>query len=141
MNTDVETVAPTDAVLDAREKTSFRRIHHLVVIDGQRIAGVVSSRDLKGVPGDTPIYSVMSRNAVVAAPKTTVREAANLLRGHIIGCLPVVEHGKLVGIVTITDLLDLVGRGFEKPIAAAKRWTLRHRGPRVVKQKRARVKR
>ena len=36
----------------------------------------------------------------------------------------------LIGIVTTTDLLDLIGRGVERPVAHAKRWTLKHRGPR-----------
>jgi acetoin utilization protein AcuB len=94
---------------------SFHRIHHLVVLDGKWIAGVVSSRDLKGAGDDTPIEEVMNPIAVVAHPETKLREAANLLRGHIIGCLPVVEGSKLVGIVTITDLLTLIGKGAERP--------------------------
>jgi hypothetical protein len=62
------------------------------------------------------------------------------MRGHIIGCLPVIERGKVAGIGTLTDLLDLLGRGVQKPVAMGKRWTLKHRGPRTVQQRRARVK-
>jgi len=60
----------------------------------------------------------------------TLRQAANLLRGRTIGCLPVVEGGELVGILTTTDLLELIGRGAEKPVAKGKRWVLKGRGPR-----------
>jgi hypothetical protein len=42
----------------------------------------------------------------------------------------VVDRGKLVGIVTISDLLELIGRGAEKPVTRNTRWTLRDRGPR-----------
>jgi CBS domain-containing protein len=103
MSTDVETVAPDDTVATARDKMSFHRIHHLVVVDGESITGVVSSRDLEGADDDAPIEQVMNPIAVVAHPETKLREAASLLRAHIIGCLPVVEGSRLVGIVTITD--------------------------------------
>jgi acetoin utilization protein AcuB len=72
----------------------------------------------------------MTSNLATATPSMTVRQAANLLRGRTIGCLPVLEGGKPVGIVTTTDLLDLIGRGAERPIARSIRWTLRGRGVR-----------
>ena len=52
---------------------------------------------------------------VSVGPATTLRQAANLMRGHTIGCLLVVEKGKLVGLVTTTDLLDQLGRGATRP--------------------------
>ena len=58
-----------------------------------------------------------------------VRQAANLLRGRTIGCLPVLEDGKLVGILTTTDLLEQIGRGSDRP-AKGKRWVMKGRGPR-----------
>jgi hypothetical protein len=51
-------------------------------------------------------------------------------RGRSICCLPVVEKDRLVGIVTTTDLLDLIGRGAERPIPKTRRWVLKDRGPR-----------
>jgi CBS-domain-containing membrane protein len=57
-----------------------------------------------------------------------VREAANLMRGHRAGSLPVVDGGKLVGIVTVWDFLDLIGRGADRPVAHAERWVLNNRG-------------
>jgi CBS domain-containing protein len=59
----------------------------------------------------------------------TIRQAANLLRGRMIGCLPVLEGGKLIGILTATDMLEQIGRGSDRP-ARGKRWVMKGRGPR-----------
>ena len=72
----------------------------------------------------------MTAPAVSATSDMTVRKAANLLRGRSIGCLPVMEDGDLVGIVTTTDLLERIGRGAEHPVSKGKRWILKGRGPR-----------
>jgi CBS domain-containing protein len=71
----------------------------------------------------------MTAPAVTADPTTTVRQAANIMRGRSIGCLVVVKAGRAVGIVTVSDLLELMGRGVDRPVAETKRWTLRHRVP------------
>jgi CBS domain-containing protein len=80
--------------------------------------------------GEKQVSEVMASHLVTATPETTIRQAANLLRGRTIGCLPVLYGDKPVGIVTTTDLLDLVGRGAERPIERSTRWTLRGRGAR-----------
>ena len=68
--------------------------------------------------------------AVVSIPPTTpIRKAANLMRGRSIGCLVVVLAGRVHRIVTVADLLELIGRGVERPVAATTRWTLKHRAP------------
>ncbi len=90
------------------------RMHHLVVVEGGEVVGVVSDRDLGADRGAAlrqgkVVEELMSRDVVVAAPETTVRDAANRMRGRGIGCLPVLSRGKLVGIVTTTDLLELIG--------------------------------
>jgi len=58
-----------------------------------------------------------------------IRKAANLMRGRSIGCLVVVDGARIVGIVTVSDLLELIGRGIDPPVAAAPRTTLDHRAP------------
>lgn len=92
------------------------------------VVGIVSERDLHGIGearlADKTVGDVMTATVISARPTMTVRKAANLLRGHSIGCLPVLEAGRLVGIVTTTDLLELIGRGVERPVAASRRWTL-----------------
>lgn len=111
------------------------RIHHLVVMNGRAVAGIISDRDLGGARGTRLregrlVGDLMTANVVTAARTTTVREAANLMRGRSIGCLPVLDKGSLRGIITVTDLLSLIGRGAERPVARAQRAVMRGRGQR-----------
>jgi acetoin utilization protein AcuB len=129
----VETVPTTDFAVDARERMRSRRIRHLVVLEGQDVVGVLSSRDLDSVgltQGGLIVGDVMTFPVRTVAPDATLREAANLLRGRTIGCLPVIDKGELVGILTTTDLLELIGRGVERPIGRTRRWVLKDRGQR-----------
>lgn len=127
MSRDVRTARPTDRLDDARRTLESNRVHHLVVMDGGRAVGVISARDL--ARGGGSVGDAMSPNPVVATSKTTVRQAANLMRGNLVGCLPVVDAGKLVGIVTTSDLLELLGRGAWKgPVGQIK--PMWRRGPR-----------
>jgi acetoin utilization protein AcuB len=125
-----DTITPETSVAQARAAMRTAGVHHLVVLESTAIAGVVSDRDLRNLTGTLLVSAVMSGKIATASPDTTVREAANILRGRSIGSLPIVEKGRLVGIVTISDLLTLLGRGAQRPIAESTRWTLRKRGPR-----------
>ena len=127
MSSPAETVAATAPASNAREAMRRNRIHHLVVMDGSRAVGVVSDGDLRGRDLDgLRVAHVMSEDLEVVSPKATVQELANRMRGHSIGCLPVVDGKRVVGMVTITDLLELIGKGVERPVVRAKRWTLKH---------------
>src|SRR5262245_16449672 len=106
-----------------------RGIHHLVVTQDGKAVGILSARDLSGPRGVAlrwagTVGELMATRIVIARPETTVREAANLLRGRAIGCLPVVSGERIVGIVTITDLLEMIGRGAQKGVARKERRTL-----------------
>ncbi len=59
------------------------------------------------------VVEVMSRKLITASPDTTVREAARVMVSEKIGCLPVVKGNQLIGIVTETDLLEVLVRGEE----------------------------
>ena len=107
-----------------------REIRHLVVADGKHLLGIVSERDLGGKTGadlrkGRTVGELMTSPLVSATPETTVRQAANLMRGRTIGCLPVVDEGRLVGIVTTTDVLEQLGRGTARPAVQTQRPTLR----------------
>ena len=133
MTNRVETVPAGESVKNALRVMRAKRIRHLVVQLGGGAVGVVSIRDLDSFVSDRSIRTVadvMTAPAVTGSPHMTVREAANLLRGRTIGCLPVLDRGKLVGILTTTDLLDLIGRGSERPVSKGKRWVMKGRGPR-----------
>lgn len=139
MSSRVETIGPSASTEDAWQAMRALRTHHLVVTEGKKVLGVISDRDLGRRALDRKSGTVSERmtpNPITTTPHATVRQVANLLRGHVIGCLPVVDNDRLVGIVTITDLLDLLGRGAERPVEMAKRWTLKHRGPRRQKAQR-----
>lgn len=133
MTTPVETIGPGASAALARTAMKQRGVHHLAVTEGAQILGVLCAHDLRGAAAGGPIEELMSGEPVTAGPQTTVREAANLLRGRRVSCLPIVDHGRLVGMVTISDLLELIGRGVDKPIARSKRWTLKSRGPRKAR--------
>jgi acetoin utilization protein AcuB len=103
MSSPVHTVTP--GTLAAEAVTLLRRfgIRHLPVMEGDRVVGVVTDRDLRGVAAGAPVQSVMSRPVTVVTPRTGIDRAARLLFDRRIGCLPVVEDGRLVGILTQTD--------------------------------------
>ncbi len=136
MTAPVVTVNAEDEASVAWERMRRRRVRHLVVTgpDGH-MCGVVSAGDLGGRSGDLVrsgrrVADLMTGKVVVASPDTTVREAANLMRGHGLNCLPVFKSGKLAGIVTALDLLELIGRGAERPVAKSTRWVMKGRGPK-----------
>jgi CBS domain-containing protein len=134
MTENVKTIAPTAAAEDAWSTMRFNRIHHLVVTTGRQVVGVVSDRDAGGRRGasirtTSVVADLMTAPAVVVEPTMTVRQAANVMRGRSIGCLVVVKSGHAIGIVTVSDLLDLVGRGLDRGAGTTNRRTLNHRAP------------
>jgi acetoin utilization protein AcuB len=103
MSSPVHTVAPETLAADAVTLLRRHAIRHLPVLEGDQVVGVVTDRDLRGTAGDTPIRAIMSQPVTVVTPRTGIDRAARLLFDRRIGCLPVVEDGRLVGILTQTD--------------------------------------
>ena len=101
-------VAPGDSLAAAREKLRMNRIHHLIVLDGKRIVGVISYRDLIGKADGLTVAEVMSRDVVTVVPTDSVRSAASRLLGRTHGCAAVLEAGEITGVLTTTDLLRAV---------------------------------
>lgn len=137
MTTRVERVGLNESPAHARTLMRLRRIHHLVVVDDHKVKGLLTDEDLRGPEADASptVAPLMTTGVATAPPDLTVRKAANLLRGSNVGALPVLERGRLVGIVTVSDLLDLLGRGVHPAENdKGKRWVLRNRGLRVVRQ-------
>jgi acetoin utilization protein AcuB len=111
MRTGVVTIDPKDTARGAKSKMKRQRIRHLVVAENSGITGILSERDVRG-PGISGrlVRDLMTPDAVSAGPETTLTEAAELMVRRRIGCLPVLEGGRLVGIVTATDVLDELSR-------------------------------
>ncbi|HET7217022.1 MAG TPA: CBS domain-containing protein [Vicinamibacterales bacterium] len=135
MTAEVKTVSPDSAADAAWEKMRSTGVHHLVVTKASRIVGLISDRDAGGTKGTAmrkgrTVAELMTAAPVTVKPDTPVRKAANLMRGRSIGSLVVTDgKGRLSGIVTVSDLLELLGRGIERPVVESKRWTLKHRSP------------
>jgi acetoin utilization protein AcuB len=110
--------SPETTAAEALALCRERRIRHLPVLEEGRLAGIVSDRDLRsaapalGDPGRAAVLEkirlseVMSREVVTARPDDPIEEAANRMREKRIGCLPVVEDGTLVGILTSSDVME-----------------------------------
>jgi len=118
MTRTVLAITPDSTLQEAHEMMREARIHHLVVMRAGRVAGVLSERDLDRArashytTGDDAwtVEELMSTRVVVGSPEMTVRDAARALRGNSVGCLPIVEGRQLVGIITTSDLLELLAR-------------------------------
>ncbi len=109
---EVATIAADTSLGDAVAQLAERRIGALPVMDGDSVAGIISERDLvyclaKHGTGvlDWPVSKVMSAPAITVAPDTAVLNALSLMTRRRIRHLPVVESGRLAGIVSIGDLV------------------------------------
>ncbi|MBI3099095.1 MAG: CBS domain-containing protein [Planctomycetes bacterium] len=115
------TLAERSTLREATELMRSRRIRHLPIVDGRKLIGIVTDRDVKratpSVVGGaskeeydrtldrTTLGQIMTRNPVSVFPSTTMRDAVALIVRERIGSLPVVLEGELVGIVTETDCM------------------------------------
>src|SRR5262245_27483525 len=115
------TTCPDTPVLEARQIMLGKRIRHLLVAEGPKLVGIVTDRDIRlNLPSPATslsvwevnyllarltMASVMTRALVTVGPDRDPRDAAVLMLDHKIGALPVVDGGRLVGIITETDLL------------------------------------
>jgi CBS domain-containing protein len=129
MSSPLEVIGPKATAAEARARMRRARIHHLVIANGRDVVGIVSERDLDDVEPEASVDQVMSGPVITAPASTTVGEAANILRGQAIGCLPVTERGKPIGMVTVADLLTLLGKGSIHVHPETGRFVLWRRGP------------
>jgi CBS domain-containing protein len=124
MTTEVATIGRNDELTIADDIMKMKRLRHLPVLEDGRLVGLLTQRDLFHAALSTAlnfgekaqkeflktvvVKEVMTEEVRTIGPDADVKEAARLLIEHKIGCLPVVENGKLVGIVSETDLLRVV---------------------------------
>ncbi|MFV9510217.1 CBS domain-containing protein [Tepidibacillus sp. LV47] len=110
MTTDVATVSLQDNAFEVAEKMEKYNVGAIPVVEGQNVIGMITDRDLvlRGYAqkrsGSTAIEGLMTKDVVIGTPDMSVDEAARLMAEKQIRRLPVVENGKLVGIVSIGDL-------------------------------------
>jgi acetoin utilization protein AcuB len=108
------TVAPDSSIGTALARMRHAEVRHLLVVDADRLVGIVSHRDWRRTEaGETPggwegqpVTRIMTEDPVTVAPETPVTAAARVLLEQKIGCLPVRDGEAIVGIFTTSDALE-----------------------------------
>lgn len=122
MKKDVKTIRPSDTVKDAAVLMNENRIGSLVVVSGTgAVTGIVTERDIlidvvatgKNAV-DVKVEDIMTKELITISPEKSLEDAADLMTKNKIKKLPVIEGGKLVGIITATDLICYEKRLIEK---------------------------
>ena len=122
----VATVKPLDSILHAREILEDKRVNQLPVVIGDEVVGIITDRDLrdafpsvfdeaagtrksgsaaKGDPAKVTVEMVMTATPFTIDSKTPLVDAAERMRRERVGALPIVDNGKLTGILTRSDML------------------------------------
>jgi len=129
MATDVVALDRNASLGSARDIMDQRRLRHFPVVENGNVVGVVSQRDLfraslastlgyeertkKAFLDNLSIKGIMSDPPITVTADTRISEAARLMVEKKVGCLPVVDGKRLVGLVTETDFLKVLGEGLK----------------------------
>ena len=125
MRTDLVTVPPDTSLVKAKDIITAKRIAHLLVVDKKdKLVGIVSDRDLKqswASPATTlsahelnyvlkqlSVEMIMVKKIVTIPPDTTIERAAHIMQENRISALPVLQNEDLVGIITTTDVMEIL---------------------------------
>ena len=113
--TAIFTVAPEDPVLEAIRLMADRHVGALLVMKGSELVGIVSERDyarkviLMGRSSNsTPVWQIMSSPVQTVSPDKSVQDCMRIMTEHRIRHLPVVERGRVAGMISIGDLVKAV---------------------------------
>jgi CBS domain-containing protein len=112
---EVWSVNSDDSVLNAIKMMAAKKVGALLVIDGEQLAGIVSERDyarkviLEGKSSEkTPVKEIMSKDVICTMPDHSVHECMEMMTEKHIRHLPVLEAGKVVGMISIGDLVKAI---------------------------------
>ena len=112
---EVFAVAPGDSVMDAIRLMAEKGVGAVLVMDGARLAGIVSERDyarkivLHGKSSaETSVRDIMTADVVTVSPHQTVAQCMQIVTDHRIRHLPVVEDDEVIGVISIGDLVKAV---------------------------------
>jgi CBS domain-containing protein len=108
-------ISPEATVFDAIEMMASRNVGALLVIEGDKLVGIISERDytrkvaLKGKSSkQTAVREILSGQVISATPQHTVEDCMRLMTEHRIRHLPVLQEGKILGVVSIGDLVNWI---------------------------------
>ena len=127
MNTYLVTVSPDTTIIKAKDLIEEKKINHLLVVDeNENLLGLVSDRDVKqswASPATTlsvhelnylltqlTVEMIMTKKIITISSGTTIETAALIMQENRISALPVMEAEKLVGIITTTDVMEVLLR-------------------------------
>ena len=112
MTSEMETIAPDATLAEALDLCASEEVHHLPVMEGDALVGMLSDRDLaravgRETPDDTPISELMTNSPFTVDAGAPAAEGARVMAREKIGALPVLEGTQLRGLLSVTDLLVL----------------------------------
>lgn len=124
MKRDVITVTKNERMTTAKKIIQEKNIRHLPVVDGKKLIGLVTNMDIRKAEASPAtsleirelhylldkltVGEIMTKNVITVSPDISVEEATTLLHDNKIGCLPVVEDGNLVGMLTENDVMEIL---------------------------------
>jgi len=124
MHKDLVTISKDERMTVAKKLLKEKNIRHLPVVEGKKLIGLVTNMDIRKAEASPAtsleirelhylldkltVGEIMTRNVITISPDISVEEAAILLHDNKIGCLPVVEDGNLVGIITENDVMEIL---------------------------------
>lgn len=120
------TDAASDSLADAATRMWNAQTGSLLVMDGDNLLGIVTERDLLRAvahgqdPTAVPLKDVMRTEVITTGPQTTLKDVANIMATKWIRHLPIVENGKVVGIVSQRDLTGILAQALHEPEALHK---------------------
>ncbi len=124
MNADLVTISRDDRMTMAKKILTEKKIRHLPVVDGKKLVGLITNMDIRKAEASPAtsldvreinylldrikVSEIMTRKVVTISPEHSVEDAATIMHDKKIGCLPVLENGNLVGMLTENDVMQYV---------------------------------
>ena len=124
MKKDLVTVTKDERMTVAKKIMKEKNIRHLPVVEGKKLVGLLTNMDVRKAEASPAtsleirelhylldkltVGEIMTRNVITIPPDVSIEEAAILLHDNKIGCLPVVEDGNLVGIISENDIMEIL---------------------------------
>lgn len=108
-------VSPYDTVFEALRVMAEHNIGAVLVLDGQDLLGILSERDyarkvvLQGKSSRTmPVHEIMTRRVITVRPEQSIEECMALMTEHRVRHLPVMDKGKIIGVISIGDVVKAI---------------------------------